>query len=541
MNAFNGTWRLVRLALRRDRMVLPAWLVVITGLTGAVAASTPTLYSSLTERTETAVFSAANIAARVVDGPASGVHIGALTMLELYKFLAILAALMSFQAVLRHTRQNEDAGRTELLGSTSLGRHAQLTAAVLVAVSANIILIGTVTGALLMNDLDVEGSIISGVSVGAFGMLFVAIAAVAAQVMSTQREASTFVALVLGATFLLRAVGDASGKAEDDPTVLVSSWVTWLSPMGWGQQVRPFYQNNWDVFILFGAAVPVLIGLAYSLAHFRDIGEGMFSTRPGPLYAGVTLRGPIGLAWRLHRGALIGWGAGMVIAGVVFGAVADSIDDVVNMSDQFAQLLVPDQSDSDRLNFYFTFVVGVLAIVATGFTVQTLLRPRAEEVSGHLEPVLASATGRIRWLMSHLIVSVLGSVLVVCLLGIGGAAAYGAVKGELDAGTGMLTAAVVQIPAVVTVAAVVVMAFAFIPRSAPAVSWAVLIMCLVLSQFGELLELPQSVINMSPFTHVPKVPAEDMEWRPVSVLLGTAVVLTMVGLARFRGRNVSEG
>ena len=541
MNAFNGTWRLVRLALRRDRMVLPAWLVVITGLTGAVAASTPTLYSSLTERTETAVFSAANIAARVVDGPASGVHIGALTMLELYKFLAILAALMSFQAVLRHTRQNEDAGRTELLGSTSLGRHAQLTAAVLVAVSANIILIGTVTGALLMNDLDVEGSIISGVSVGAFGMLFVAIAAVAAQVMSTQREASTFVALVLGATFLLRAVGDASGKAEDDPTVLVSSWVTWLSPMGWGQQVRPFYQNNWDVFILFGVAVPVLIGLAYSLAHFRDIGEGMFSTRPGPLYAGVTLRGPIGLAWRLHRGALIGWGAGMVIAGVVFGAVADSIDDVVNMSDQFAQLLAPDQSDSDRLNFYFTFVVGVLAIVATGFTVQTLLRPRAEEVSGHLEPVLASATGRIRWLMSHLIVSVLGSVLVVCLLGIGGAAAYGAVKGELDAGTGMLTAAVVQIPAVVTVAAVVVMAFAFIPRSAPAVSWAVLIMCLVLSQFGELLDLPQSVINMSPFTHVPKVPAEDMEWRPVSVLLGTAVVLTMVGLARFRGRNVSEG
>ncbi len=40
MSGFAGTGRLVRLALRRDRIQLPVWLVVLAGLLAASAAVT---------------------------------------------------------------------------------------------------------------------------------------------------------------------------------------------------------------------------------------------------------------------------------------------------------------------------------------------------------------------------------------------------------------------------------------------------------------------------------------------------------------------
>src|SRR5665647_3053014 len=114
---FAGTGRLVRLALRRDRILLPVWIASISGLAGAVVASYAATLPSEAERAVTAAFGAANPMARVFDGPASGTTLGAMSMVEAYKILAILTALMSAQAIVRHTRQDEETGRAELLGS----------------------------------------------------------------------------------------------------------------------------------------------------------------------------------------------------------------------------------------------------------------------------------------------------------------------------------------------------------------------------------------------------------------------------------------
>src|SRR5665647_593987 len=118
---FAGTGRLVRLALRRDRILLPVWIASISGLAGAVVASYAATLPSEAERAVTAAFGAANPMARVFDGPASGTTLGAMSMVEAYKILAILTALMSAQAIVRHTRQDEETGRAELLGSAVVG------------------------------------------------------------------------------------------------------------------------------------------------------------------------------------------------------------------------------------------------------------------------------------------------------------------------------------------------------------------------------------------------------------------------------------
>ena len=62
---------------------------------------------------------------------------------------------------------------------------------------------------------------------------------------------------------------------------------------------------------------------------------------------------------------------------------------------------------------YFAFSMAIFGIAAGGYTVQALLRMRAEEVSGRLEPVLATATGRSRWLAGHVIIAAVGTALIL--------------------------------------------------------------------------------------------------------------------------------
>ena len=97
-------------------------------------------------------------------------------------------------------------------------------------------------------------------------------AAVAAQVSETARGARGLAFAVLGAVFLLRGIGDSAGARG--PT-----WLSWLSPVGWSELVRPFTAPRWWVLALLAGTAAALAGLAYALAAHRDQGAG---ADPGP-------------------------------------------------------------------------------------------------------------------------------------------------------------------------------------------------------------------------------------------------------------------
>lgn len=541
MTVFTGTLRLARLALRRDRVLLPVWLVAISLLTAGVVTSVTALYTSAEERAAGAAFGAANTVARIFDGPASGTELGAMAMVESYGVLAIFVALMSAQAVVRHTRQEEETGRAELVGAAVVGRYARLSAALLVATGANVVVAAAVAAVLLANDLALAGAIASGGAVGALGVSFAAVAAVTAQLSGTQRGANALAGAALGISFVLRAVGDAFGDVAPSGTELRSAWPSWLSPIGWGQQVRPFHQDNWTVFGLYAVLVAALVVLAFVLTSHRDFGAGVLSERAGPPTAAAGLGTPWGLAWRLQRAVLLTWLVGMVVLGVAFGAVGDSVDDFAGISDQFVELLQALAAGSSLVDLYFAFMMAFLGVAAAGYTVQALLRLRADEDSGRLEPVLATAVGRAAWLGSHVVIAGLGTVVLLLVTGLSGALAYGAATGDLATGMGQVAAALAQVPAALALGGFVVAAFALLPQRVAALSWAALAASLVVGQLGDLLELPQPVMNLSPFTHVPRVPAESLAVIPLGVLLAVAGVLTGIGFVIFRRRDLALG
>lgn len=535
-----GTGRLVRLALRRDRVVLPVWVAAIAAIAWGVVESYRATTGTDEARLATATLSAGNPLTRVFDGPASGTSLGAMAMVEGYKVLAVLAALMSAQAVVRHTRREEETGRAALVGSAGVGRHAPLAAALVVALGADLVLGAAVAGAIGGQGLGWAGAWAEGMAVAGLGAVFAGVAAVGAQVFSTARGANGLAAGALGAAFALRAVGDLAGDLSDGGTAVVSAWPSWLSPMGWGQQVRPYYQDNWWVGALFAGLTAALVAVAAALTAHRDLGAGMVPVRRGPARAPRALLSPLGMAWRLQRGVLAVWLVSMAAAGAVFGSVGNTFADYIADNTAIRGMLEALWPGAAPLELYHTFVMAILGLVGAGYTVQALLRTRAEEVSGRLAPVLATATGRRRWLGCHVLVVGAGTALVLLAAGLAGGVAYGAITGEWGAAFGGFTAAAaVQVPAALALGGFVVAVFVLLPWWSGPVTWFALAATLVMGQLGALFELPQWLLDVSPFTHVPAVPAEPFTAVPVLWLAAAAIAFGALGLTAFRRRDVT--
>lgn len=534
-----GARRLVRLALRRDRVILPVWIAAIAALTWAIVGAYVDTLPGQAERVATAMFSAANPITRVFDGPAAGTEIGAMVWVEGYKILAMLVALMSAQTVVRHTRQDEETGRAELLGAGAVGRHARLTAALVVALGANVLLGGAVAGAFLGHGLAGRGSLVAGLAVTGTGWLFAGVAAVAAQVLSTARAANAATAAALGTAFVLRAIGDLTGEVGADGVSLVSAWPSWLSPWGWGQQMRPFQKDAAWIFLLFVALTGALVAGAFALAGRRDVGPGMITPRPGPAQAAPALTSVLGLAWRLQRGILAVWFTVLVGVGAAFGAVGRNIEELVGQTPQVAQLLDRLAPGAGAADLFFALLLALIGVATAAYAVQALLRMRAEEATGRLEPVLASPVGRLRWLASHTGIVAVGALATLA----GSGLACGAANAATSDGSAveLVPAALVQVPAVLVIGALVVALFAVVPRWAGALAWGTLAGALVMGQFGALFELPQWLMNVSPFTHVPTMPAEAFAVRPVVTLLAVAVALGIGAAVVFRRRDLVIG
>jgi len=534
-----GTRRLLRLAARRDRIVLPVWVLSLGVLWLASVASIAGLYGSEADRVQYAVAVAPSVIARAFEGPIFGTSLGAILMTETFGMFAVLVAVMSLQAVVRHTRLEEETGRAELVGSAVVGRHAPLTAALLLTFTANLV-VGALTAVILLAyDLPVAGSLLAGLLLTGVGWSFAGVAAITAQVSASARGANGMAGAVVGLAYFLRAVGDGLGEVAPSGVEVTSAWPSWLSPIGWGQQGRAFAGDRFWVLALFAVLVVATVAVAFALTRHRDVGVGMRPVRPGPANASAALRSPLGLAWRLQRGSVLGWSAGLIIASAVFGAIGDEVDAFLETSEELVELFAQLGGSEVLVDLFIVFLMGLLAVAVGAFAVQGVLRLRTEELAGRAEPLLSTAVSRRRWVASHLTVVVVGSAGMLLASGLAGGAAYGLVTGEWGGRFwDWVLAAAVGVPAVWVLAALVVAAVGLVPRWAVAIGWSALGVSLVMGQLGALFDLPQWVLNVSPFTHVPAVPAEELEWLPLLVLLAVAAVLTAVGLVAFRRRDL---
>lgn len=516
-----GTGTLLRLALRRDRIVLPVWVLTIGALVASGPGALGAVYPGAAERAGAAATMNANSSMRSLVGPVFGDSLGALVAWRFGVFAALLAGAMSLALVVRHTRDEEESGRQELLSSAMVGRRAPLTAALATALLANGLVALVVTLALAREG--VAGALALALAVGGTGTVFAALAACVAQITESGRLARGVTAAALGAAFVLRAAGD-SGTADG------SSPLTWLSPLGWAENVRAFAGNRWWVLLIPLAAALLSAGTAYALTARRDVGMSFLAARPGPAAGRIGSAG--GLAWRLQRGALTGWALGFLAAGTVFGGMVDGAAELVGDNEQTRAVFERMGGTTALTDAFVAAMTGLFGLVAALWVVQSALRLHGEETAGRAEPVLATAVGRLRWAAGHLLIAFGGSVVILLLAATGLWLGHGRDAGELFA------ACLVRLPAVWTVGAVAVLLQGAIPRAAPA-AWGVAGAVLAIGWIGPALDLPEAVLDLSPFAHLPQLPgAADPSWTGAGVLLLLAGALVAAGLAGLRRRDL---
>ncbi|XRQ14389.1 ABC transporter permease [Actinomadura welshii] len=526
-----GTGTLVRFMLRRDRIRIPVWLLALTLSTVATASNLATTYATAEGRQSRAalVDGPAGIA---FSGPGHGLEdytYGAMLANEVLGFVAIFVALMSVLLFTRHTRTEEEAGRAELVRASVVGRHAPVTAALIVVGGANAVLGALMALALGGSGIETvtwSGSLLFGASLTAVGLVFTAVAAVTAQLTEYGRGAAGMAGAAIGVAYALRAVGDMGGGA-----------LSWLSPIGWAQATRVYVDARWWPLALALVTAAGLLALAFRLTTRRDLGAGLMPPRPGPRTASGWLGTPLGLALRLQRASLLWWTAAMTALGAVYGAFAGDVGDAI-AGNEAVQEWVQTLPGADLTEQFLGVIMSMLATVCGVYALLAVGRPRGEETAGRAEPVLATAVSRSRWFAGHLAAAFAGSVVVLLGSGLGTGIAAALSVGDAGLVLTMPAAAAAYAPAVWVAAGAAVALFGLAPR-AIGLAWAVVVYAIVVAMFAGLLQFPGWMSDLSPFGHVPQVPGAEMSWPPLLVLSAIAALLTAVGLAAFRRRDLT--
>ncbi|MEU6503255.1 ABC transporter permease [Streptomyces californicus] len=528
--AFAGAGTLLRFGLRRDRVRLTVWVLALTLGTLATASEYRTLYSSPEERAA-AVSSMGSPAALAMTGPArylSDYTAGAMLGHQLLGFTAVLVGLMSVLTVTRHTRDEEETGRAELVRSAVVGRHAHLAAALGVAAVANLVLavplaLGLTTAGI--EGVDAGGSLLYGLAHTAAGLVFAGVAAITVQITAHTRGASGAALAVIGVAYVLRAAGDVGDDA-----------LSWLSPIGWVQRTHVFVDDRWWPLALCLLLAAATAAYGFALSTRRDVGAGLRPARLGRRTASAALTHPLGLALRLHRATLLGFAAALGLMGVMYGSILGEAAGMVKDVEQVQQALA-EIGGATVTESFAAMVMTVVAVVAAGYVVMAALRPRTEENAGRAEPLLATGLSRNRWLGSHLAITLAGGTALLVLAGLGFGLSGAASTGDAGLVLELTGAAAAYAPALWATAGVAVLLHGWFPRAAAA-AWIVPVYGFLVGYLGPVLRLPEGLRNLSPFGHVPRLPAAEPAWTPLLVLTAVAAGLIALGLAGFCRRDL---
>ncbi|WP_067726648.1 ABC transporter permease [Oceanobacillus damuensis] len=528
---FKNAGKLTRFQLRQDRFRIPVWLISLSAVTFVTAISFVDLYQNDAERQAIAE-TMRNPAMTAMVGQGYGLDnytAGAMMSHQMLLFTAIIVAIMSILLVTRHTRADEEDGRTEIIRSLPSGRLSNLTSTILLVSFTNVLLaliIGFGNYALGIESMDLEGSMLYGAALGATGIFFMALTAVFAQVSESSRGTIGLSFAVLGLAYLIRAIGDVGNET-----------LSWFSPLGWALGAEVYVNNYWwPMLVMLGFSI-LLCLLAFYLNAMRDLGSGLLPSRPGRTHASLFLRSPFGLALRIQRTAIIAWAAGMFVIGVSYGSILGDLESFMEEIEIMEQMVNPVEGYSLTEQF-ITMLMAIMSMISTIPVMMIILKLKGEENKNRTEHVYSHAVSRSRVLGSYLILSVAVSFIMQFLAIFGLWAAGSAVMDEGISFAVMFNAGMVYLPAIFVLIGAAVCFVGVIPKLS-GLTWLYLIYSFMVVYLGDLLQFPEWMNNLSPFGHIPQIPVEEVDFIHVTILIGIAIGLTVAGFIGYNRRDIT--
>jgi ABC-2 type transport system permease protein len=229
---------------------------------------------------------------------------------------------------------------------------------------------------------------------------------------------------------------------------------------------------------------------------------------------------------------------GLAVLGTVYGAAADAVGDIIADNPQMAEIFENLGGVQSLTDTFFSTAIGIIALVATAYSIRSVLKLKGEEDALRAELVLATATPRTRHAWSHLAYGLLGPVLILAVAGAVAGVTYGSIIGDVGGQVPrVIGTAMSHLPAVWVVTGVTITLYGLLPRLS-SLAWGVLGVCLVFGQLGQILQLPEWLLDLSPFSHIPLAWSDEFSAMPLIALGAIALVLVVAGLAGFGRRDI---
>jgi ABC-2 type transport system permease protein len=502
-----------RLAARQIRN---AWIVLIS----AIALMIVAVISSFNT---TSIASAggldallANPAVRALYGmPFDVTSAGGFAVWRVGTFVCIAAGLWAAMATTRVLRGEEEAGRWDLLLTASVTRDGVLLS------HSKVLAVGTVgIGLTVFASFAGLGepagpAALYGTGVALFTLIFVAVGAVTSQVFGTRRRALGSAGAVLGISYVVRMLADGTTNGE---------WLRWATPLGWVENLQAFAGNHLLPLIPLAITPLILFSIAVVLDRRRDTDEGIVRDTGTAVAHTRLLRSPLGFAWRQRLGGLLGWGLGLLAFGIVMGAITKAFVDFIANDPDIAELTA--QFGFTSLTTPLGFISSMdamCAVVVCVYAVTGIHRLWEDEQFDRLDLVFAARVSRTAWLAATTVSTAAMCVITLFAVGCGtwiGAVATGVDITFVESIGGIANTA----PLVVLFLGLALALHGIVPKWTMPVAAGGAGALYLLSFLGPALDLPDWVIDISPWRHIAVAPPDPVNW------VGT-IVMSLLGIA----------
>jgi ABC-2 type transport system permease protein len=442
--------------------------------------------------------------------------------------LAIAAAAFGLIAAVRALRAEEDSGRAELVLAAPVGRGAARLAAVLAIVASTAVLWLAEFAGFVLGRIPVGGAAYLALATATVALVCAGVGALAGELAPSRRIALEVGGALVGVTFVLRVLAD---------TLAGLSWLHWLTPLGWAEEMRPLTGAQPLVLLLPVCATALLFYGAGRIGARRDVGTGVLPARDSAEPRLRMLSSPTTQALRASRGSLIVWICAVGFFAFILGTISKSISsaDVSASIEREIAKLGSGAITTPAGYIAFVFIFFVLAVSL--FACAQIGAARQVESEQQLETLLALPVGRARWLVGRLVIAVCAAAaisLTAGLLSWAGARAAGAhvsLPRMLEAGANCLPTAILFL-------GIAALAYAVAPRASSGISYGLVIVAFLWQLTGSLLSVPKWLLDATPFAHVGLIPVQSFRAGAALVMVAIGVLAAVAAVVWFERRDL---
>ncbi len=510
------------------------WGYVFGAFVASSAWSYTTIYGTQAERDQLARTFGANKASAALFGPARDLQtVDGFIVLKVSMTLMIIGSIWGLMTSSRLLRGEEDAGRWDLLLAGQTTRRAATTQALCGFALAGVVLwvltafITVVVGLSSKVNINPGQAMFLALALASPAVMFLAVGALTSQLAPTRRAAAGYGAVVLGISYGLRMLGDAGVRLH---------WLTWLSPLGWVEELSPLTSSDPRPLLLIAAFVLVVSLAAVRLAGARDVGASVIADRADRAPRLGMLRSASTLNVRNMRATAMSWMVALAVTGLLFGLVAKEAGETLSgssLQQAFGKLGATGGGVVAYLGVTFLMAAVLIGFVAAG----QIGAARGEEAEGRLDHLLARHLSRTGWLFGRLWFAFALIIASGCIVGL--FTWFGASSQSAGVGLGPLLSAGLNATApALFFLGLGTLLLGVWPRAAAVGVYVVLAWSLLVELVGGIGALSHWLLDTSVFHHVAAAPATPTDWPAVALVTGIGVLAAVIGLLAFRRRDL---